>query len=114
MPLPALILLLALAGCGSKPAPTATSADGNATSIAIAPDEEPAPSGEAAGITAIDAATGDGRAMPADSAAPSAYDLAQRAERAKDREAAREARAAVVEPAVPGVAASDEPVAAGD
>ena len=63
MPFPALILLLALAGCGAKPAAVA-GADENSTSIAITPDEEPAPSGAPAGITAIDAATGDGQAMP--------------------------------------------------
>ena len=111
----ALAILLALPGCGHKPA--ATAADGNSTVIAIAPDEEPSqPSGAPAGITAIDAATGDGQAMPADSVGPSAFDLAQRAERAREAEA-RAAPARAPDPvrldAPTDVLGDDEAVTAG-
>lgn len=117
MPVSAAILLLALAGCGAKPPPAATAPDAaSAPSVATA-EEEPAQPAGAGGITAIDAATGDALAMPADSAAPSAYDLAQRAERSRDAEAKREVAAeTLAEPARLGAPAnllgSDESVTA--
>lgn len=98
--LSALIILLALAGCGGEPTPAATVPDAASTGSVTA-EEEPAQPADAGGITAIDAASGDAQAMPADSAAPSVYDLAQRAERAKDAEAQRESPAAAPTPAEP-------------
>ncbi len=77
---PRLILLAALScplllgGCGGAPEKAAGAQATVPVEAGVAPD----PIGDD-GITAIDAALGDGRAMPADSSAPSAYDLAARA-----------------------------------
>ena len=82
--LPAATLLLLLAGCGGPHA----AAEQAPTQPSVVEGESPAPVG-AGGITAIDAALADGAAMPADSAAPSAYDRAMRAGVQADRPARR-------------------------
>ena len=87
----AAFLLFALLGCGEKPAPVAVPEAGSTSAAAVASEEDPSPSPDADGITAIDAASGEARAMPADSFAPSAYDLAQRAEAVEAKEAQRAA-----------------------
>ena len=93
MPFSAAILLLVPAGCGQQPVPAATEAV-SITPVADAGEDQPQPRGAGA-ITAIDAASGDAQAMPADSMAPSPYDLALRAKRARDADA----RAEPAEPA---------------
>lgn len=100
-------LLLALAGCGGSSAP-AVSGEATSPDVRVATAAEPQSIGTD-GMTAIDAALADGKAMPAGSYAPSAYELASRlaSERPKqapkDDSALREARAtapaAVVRPA---------------
>ena len=117
----AIILFLAPVGCGSGAKPAAALKE---SAIAIAPDspsEGSAASSDRDGITAIDAASGDGRAMPTDSFAPSAYDLARRADRGKEAEASRDALPESDAPAAPAqlgapadLLGTDESVTAGD
>lgn len=115
--LSAAIPLFVLAACGAKPTPATTAPDATVSPVAAAA-EEPLLANGSDRITAIDAADGDGRAMPADSFAPSAYDLAQRAERAEDVAAQRDARAQPAAPVRLGAPAdlvgADESVTAGD
>jgi len=75
----AVALLFLLAGCGGTQAPAGAPQD-EGEAAASPSDVSPDTSvGGAGGITAIDAAIGAGAALPADSRAPTAYDLARAA-----------------------------------
>jgi hypothetical protein len=67
---------LLLAGCGPSGSPASQNVEGD-TATSLASDAgETSPVGRS-GITAVDAALGDGAGLPADSRAPTAYDRAQ-------------------------------------
>lgn len=115
---PAAIILLALSGCGQPPAAPAT--DVAADLPVAAAGEEEAGQTRQGEITAIDAATGEERAMPADSTAPTPYDVARRAAAEEAAGEARDARAAAADPADPArqsnpadLLSTDESVTAG-
>jgi len=113
-PSPAILLLpLLLSACGgghdSAPQQTAVATQASAPIL-------PLPASGEAGVTGIDASTGDARAMPADWNGPSAYDLAQRkaADRARtSAKAPAEPRHAAIETRGVDLLGSDETLTTG-
>jgi hypothetical protein len=77
--------------------------------------EQPLPASQASGITGIDAAVGDARAMPDDFAGPSPYDLARRkASRERSTTKAAPQRSdATIEPVGTDLIGGDETLTSG-